>query len=285
MESGGGRATLACCVRRSSLEALRAGGSPAGDSLLRHMTGRSAGLALALRAARGARPVARRRPVAARTRSLYRDGAFAIGNAAGEAHPIVGEGIAMAMRSAALLCGPLSAALKSGDSSPRGCACLHARVVARLRPACKPRAFSRASPCSRRFAEAFLRSAPGLLTAAAAISGKASNLLGLRTEETDEIISNRSHHCCVGARRACSPQTGERGSLPPGTSQDGGRPRTAPSRASSILPGERSGVPAKAKCEELSGSLREDCLKQEREAGVGGTATESGARERRRHPR
>jgi len=67
------------------------------------------------------------------------------------------------------------------------------------------------------------------------------------------------------------PQTGERGSTPPGMSQDGSRPADGAIKGGSILPGEQSGVPGKAKCEELSGSLREDCLKHEREAGTGGT--------------
>jgi len=177
VESGGGRATLACCVRRSSLEALRAHGSPAGDSLLRHMTGRSAGLARALRGALREGPWLGAGPLRPGTRSLYRDGAFAIGNAAGEAHPIVGEGIAMAMRSAALLCGPLSAALKSAASP---------RAVARIYTLAWWRAFGLRLQASRvfaqiamqpRFPEAVLRGAPGLLTAAAVISGKASNLL------------------------------------------------------------------------------------------------------------
>jgi len=75
------------------------------------------------------------------------------------------------------------------------------------------------------------------------------------------------------------PQTGERASTPPGASQDGSRPADGAIKGGSILPGERSGVPGKAKCDELTGSLREDCLKQEREAGVGGTTTEPGARE------
>ena len=87
-----------------ALEALRRRGASAGESLLAHLLARSDALAHALRGATregawlGAGPL---RPGA---RSLFRDGAFAIGNAAGEAHPIVGEGIAMAMRSAALLC-------------------------------------------------------------------------------------------------------------------------------------------------------------------------------------
>jgi len=177
VESGGGRATLACCVRRPSLEALRSRGAPAGESLLRHMTGRSAALAHALRNAECEGPWIGAGPLRPGTRPLYRDGAFAVGNAAGEAHPIVGEGIAMAMRSAALLCEPLSAALKStGPSSS----------VSRAYTLAWWRAFGLRLQASRVFArlamhprvpEAFLHGAPGLLTAAAALSGKASNLL------------------------------------------------------------------------------------------------------------
>jgi hypothetical protein len=68
-------------------------------------------------------------------------------------------------------------------------------------------------------------------------------------------------------------QTGDatRGNTPPGMSQDGSRPADGAIKGGSILPGEQSGVPGKAKCEELNGTLREDCLKQEREAGTGGT--------------
>jgi menaquinone-9 beta-reductase len=156
---------------------MRLRGAPAGESLLAHLLERSDALAHALRGATregswlGAGPL---RPGA---RSLYRDGAFAIGNAAGEAHPIVGEGIAMAMRSAALLCGPLSAALKSTYSP---------RAVARAYTLAWWREFGFRLHASLLFArlamrpaipEAFLRSAPGLLTTAAALSGKASNLL------------------------------------------------------------------------------------------------------------
>jgi hypothetical protein len=72
------------------------------------------------------------------------------------------------------------------------------------------------------------------------------------------------------------PQAGERGSTPPGTSQDGSRPADGAIKGGAIVPGERAGVPGKAKCEELTGSLREDCLKQEREAGTGGTLEQRG---------
>jgi|SRR5687768_13260926 hypothetical protein len=54
-------------------------------------------------------------------------------------------------------------------------------------------------------------------------------------------------------------------------------------KGGSILPGEKSGMPEKEparkaeqetlekRCEELSGSLREDCLKQQREQGASDT--------------
>lgn len=67
------------------------------------------------------------------------------------------------------------------------------------------------------------------------------------------------------------PQAGERGSLPPGTSQDGSRPADGAIKGGAILPGETAGVPGRKKCEELTGTLREDCLKQERDAGAGST--------------
>lgn len=70
-------------------------------------------------------------------------------------------------------------------------------------------------------------------------------------------------------------QTGERASTPPGTSQDGAKPADGALKGGSILPGEQSGLPDERKmrerCDELSGTLREDCLKQQRDAGMGGT--------------
>jgi flavin-dependent dehydrogenase len=99
---GGGRVTYACCLRRDAFERLRVPGVPAGESVfpfrdfVREGTWLAAG------------------PLRPGTRPLYRNGVFAIGNAAGEPHSVVGEGIAMAMHSAALLCGPLAAALAEG---------------------------------------------------------------------------------------------------------------------------------------------------------------------------
>jgi hypothetical protein len=70
-------------------------------------------------------------------------------------------------------------------------------------------------------------------------------------------------------------QDGERGSVPPGQSRDGGAPSDGAIKGGTILPGENAGVPNDTKvptrCDQLSGTLREDCLKQERNAGIGDT--------------
>ena len=71
----------------------------------------------------------------------------------------------------------------------------------------------------------------------------------------------------------------QRGNTPPGMSQDGARPADgAIQGGTAILPGEKGGLPNKEeakqqRCHELTGSLREECLKKERDgsAGAGGT--------------
>jgi hypothetical protein len=79
-------------------------------------------------------------------------------------------------------------------------------------------------------------------------------------------------------------QTGDtgRGNTPPGMSQDGSRPMDGAVKGGSIVPGEKGGVPnadpatssteRHARCNELSGKLREDCLDQERSAAGGSSA-------------
>ena len=73
---------------------------------------------------------------------------------------------------------------------------------------------------------------------------------------------------------------GARGSTPPGTSQDGSRPADGAIKGgSTIAPGETAGLPNRTpvdsaehqkRCAEMSGSLREECLKKESGA-TGGT--------------
>jgi hypothetical protein len=63
----------------------------------------------------------------------------------------------------------------------------------------------------------------------------------------------------------------QRGNTPPGLSQDGAKPADGAIKGGSpIMPGESAGVPSsQAKCLELSGSLREECLKKDRDAAAG----------------
>jgi hypothetical protein len=66
-----------------------------------------------------------------------------------------------------------------------------------------------------------------------------------------------------------------RGSTPPGTSQDGSGAADGAIKGGSIQPGERSGMPEQApaikRCQELSGTLREQCLKDAESASGGAT--------------
>ena len=178
VERADGAATLACCVRRDALERMRALGSSAGDSLFAHLLRHSGRLRAALDKAdlQGAWLAAG--PLHPGARPLYRRGVFAVGNAAAEAHPVVGEGIAMALGSAALLCDALAPAL-GGDFSPEA-----ERRVARQYSSAWRRRFAlrvwasarlaqlAMLPSAAAWAERLLTPAPTLLTLAARFGGK-----------------------------------------------------------------------------------------------------------------
>lgn len=78
-------------------------------------------------------------------------------------------------------------------------------------------------------------------------------------------------------------QSGERGSIAPGESKDGAAPSDGAIQGGTILPGETGGLPEgraapgerASRCNQLTGTLREDCLRQERNAGVGGSKAPS----------
>ena len=106
VHSDNGRVSLSCCIRRDWLAQSRreAPGLPAGDAVLKHITRHCAGARHALSDARledGSWRSAG--PIRPGIRGTRRDGIFLVGNAAGEAHPVVAEGISMAMQSSWLL--------------------------------------------------------------------------------------------------------------------------------------------------------------------------------------
>ena len=110
------------------------------------------------------------------------DGTFPIGNAAGEVHPIIGEGISMALQSAYLLCEGLAG---SADAFRRDAPGQMSRQAIRARYLSQWRAhFSRRMRLAACLAHAamrpgaaaallpLLRRAPALLGTAARLSGK-----------------------------------------------------------------------------------------------------------------
>ncbi|MDQ3057184.1 MAG: FAD-dependent monooxygenase [Pseudomonadota bacterium] len=107
-----GRTTLAFCIRRDTLGECRAryrSGSAA-LSAYAYLQSCCTGVRDALGAATLAAPWLSIGPIRPGMRAPWRDdGTFAIGNIAGEAHPILGEGVSMAIQSAWLLCDRLIA--------------------------------------------------------------------------------------------------------------------------------------------------------------------------------
>lgn len=99
------RTTIACCVSRATLQQLRMRlpGVAAGlavDSYLRSSCG---GVADALRSARQLEPWRAVGPLRTGFHGCRIPGILQIGNAGAEAHPLIGEGICMALQSAAVL--------------------------------------------------------------------------------------------------------------------------------------------------------------------------------------
>ena len=177
-------ATLACCVRADRLQALRAErpGDRAGDVVEAMLRRECAGAGNALRDATREGAWLASGPLRPGVRLGAGDGVFRIGNAAGEAHPIVGEGISMALQSAfvlASLIGPLKhelldtagAAASQRTVLARYEALWRRRFARRLRVAAT---FAHVAmrPGLARVAWPVLRRWPDVLTLGARVSGK-----------------------------------------------------------------------------------------------------------------
>jgi len=183
-----GIATLAGCIRDDRLQALRGAepGGRAGDVFEAMLRRECRGVASALDgAAREGAWLASgplRPGIRLGRRRVDEGGVFRIGNAAGEAHPIVGEGISMALQSAfivAALLGPERAQLVGSASATaaqrRALAAYEAiwrrRFTRRLRVAA---AFAHVAmrPALARVAWPLARRWPGVLTVGARLGDK-----------------------------------------------------------------------------------------------------------------
>jgi 2-polyprenyl-6-methoxyphenol hydroxylase-like FAD-dependent oxidoreductase len=123
--------TIACCIRADRLAALRAGmpGHSAGEVVEAMLRRECAGVDTALQPAQRCGPWLGSGPIDPGIRLRGDDLVLRIGNAAAEAHPIIGEGMSMAMQSAWLLCDRLLAT--SGAGGPQHAARWHADVARR----------------------------------------------------------------------------------------------------------------------------------------------------------
>jgi menaquinone-9 beta-reductase len=99
-----GRTSLSCCIRRDRLHALDRGDQhSAGEAVFAYLLNTTPALRSILRDEDRQGPWLSSGPIQPGIRPRYRDGVYLVGNAAGEAHPAVAEGISMALQSAWLL--------------------------------------------------------------------------------------------------------------------------------------------------------------------------------------
>jgi flavin-dependent dehydrogenase len=105
VHSDAGRVSLSCCIRRDALLRAREryGERHAATAVRRHIEASCRGVRDALSHATVDQPWLSAGPIRPGLRRRYADGVFHVGNAAGEAHPIVAEGISMALQSGGLL--------------------------------------------------------------------------------------------------------------------------------------------------------------------------------------
>jgi flavin-dependent dehydrogenase len=187
VHSDHGRVSLSCCIRRDQLKSARRAAGPvkAGEAVLAHIKQSCRAAREALAGSRLEDDWLSAGPIRPGIRRCGFDGIFLVGNAAGEAHPVVAEGIGMAMQSAWLLCDCLtsrSVDILSNqvlDAVRRDYAVTWRRTLApRIHAATliahwamRPAAVACVLPLLRRF--------PVALTFGARFSGKATSAHGL----------------------------------------------------------------------------------------------------------
>ena len=175
----GGGVSFSCCIRRDALRAARAACPElsAGEAVLAHARRACRALDAALAGSERATPWLSAGPIRPGVRARFAQGLFSVGNAAGEAHPLIAEGISMAVQSASLLCAQLCHARALDD---RALASAGAGYAASWRRHFAPRirasqAFAALTlpPSACRASVALLALAPAALTLGARFSGKA----------------------------------------------------------------------------------------------------------------
>jgi 2-polyprenyl-6-methoxyphenol hydroxylase-like FAD-dependent oxidoreductase len=175
------RLTLAGCIRRDTLAAWRGDlpGTSAGIAFELYLRASCRGVREILDVARRPAPWLSIGPLRPRIRLSRPDRIFSVGNAAGEMHPLIGEGMSMALQSAFLLAGCLI------EQPARAIDAVRALEIHRAYRSAWRNAFALRLRLAAIFAHIAMRpglsgpvtrllgGCPALLTAAAQLAGKA----------------------------------------------------------------------------------------------------------------
>jgi flavin-dependent dehydrogenase len=102
-----GRVSISLCVRRDRLQAIRFGSKAAGEDVETFVRDACRGVRQALAGAVRDGDWLSAGPLRPGIRLRQQAGLFPVGNAAGEAHPVIAEGISMALQAGWLLAGAL----------------------------------------------------------------------------------------------------------------------------------------------------------------------------------
>jgi 2-polyprenyl-6-methoxyphenol hydroxylase-like FAD-dependent oxidoreductase len=171
--SDSGRLSLSCCIRRDALRACRdRTRERAGDAVITHISEHCRGFRETVSHATLDGSILAAGPIRPGIRPRYRDGVFFIGNAAGEAHPIIAEGISMAIQSAVLLCRHLIAD-RNYEAAGRDYASDWANAFALRIQSAAVFAHLAMRPKANAIVRPLLKTFPGLLTLGARFAGKA----------------------------------------------------------------------------------------------------------------
>ena len=183
VHTGGGLVSISCCIRRDALRECRreSPGLSAGEAVFERVVKTCGGVRAALGSAVLHDAWLAAGPLQPGIRSLCREGYFTIGNAMGEAHPIVAEGISMAIQSAWLLCAHLNGEPRAADTAQWNALAHRYETAYRRNFAPRIRAASAFAALAVRprvavAAAGMLASAPALLELGARFAGKARAL-------------------------------------------------------------------------------------------------------------
>jgi flavin-dependent dehydrogenase len=180
-----GRLSLSCCVRRDVLAELRAEeNGAAAEAVHRHLIGSCRGVNEAIGRAELDGHWLAAGPIRPGIRRRYDHDIFRVGNIAGESHPIIAEGISMAIQSGWLLAAELVRVDRSKQSgrtiAGRRYAAAWRRLFATRIHAASVFAHIAVQPRSARAMRAVIKVMPQTLTLGAALSGKTKPFPGLR---------------------------------------------------------------------------------------------------------